>query len=106
MAVIPSLALGFLRGRAITRAYRNICVDLKKTGIDLSQADLQALIGQLHRNPRAILATDSQGVSHSIKEQHVQALLSYLKPIRYGFGVLVVVAIVAILLFQHLWPNP
>jgi hypothetical protein len=105
MVVIPSISLGFLRGRAITRAYLNIYADLKKAGIELSQADLRALIAQLRRNPKAILSTDSQDVSRNIKEQHIQALLSYLKPIRYAFAVLFVIAVVAIVLFQHLWPN-
>lgn len=105
LAGIPSLILGFLRGRAIVRTYRNIYADLKKAGIELSQADLRALIMQLHRNPRVILSSDSQDVSRSIKERHVQALLSYLKPIRYGFGLIIFAGLFAIFLFQHLWPN-
>src|SRR5215831_10555960 len=105
LMVIPGLVLGFLRGRAITRAYFRIYADLKKSGIELSQAELKVLITQLHRNPKAVLDADSVHASRSLKEQHIQALISYLKPIRYGFGILVVVAVVALFLFQHLWPK-
>jgi hypothetical protein len=105
LIVIPGLALGLLRGRAITRAYFRIYADLKKSGVELSQAELKVLMTQLHRNPKAVLDADSVHESRGIKEQHIQALMSYLKPIRYGFGVLVVVAVVALFLFQHLWPN-
>jgi hypothetical protein len=105
VAVIPSLILGFLRGRAIVRAYRNIYADLKKAGIELSQADLQTLYTQLVRNPRAMLSSESQDVSQSIKEQHVKELVSYLKPIRYAFAIIAIAGVVAVVLFQHLWPN-
>jgi hypothetical protein len=103
--MIPVAILGFLRGRAIKRAYLNIYVDLKKAGIERSQADLQALIVQLQRNPGAILSADSQDVSRGIKEKHVLALLSYLKPIRYGVAVIIITGVVAVLLFPHLWPK-
>jgi hypothetical protein len=103
--MIPVLVLGFLRGRAIARTYFRICTDLKKSGVELSQADLKVLITQLNRNPKAVLDADNVHESRSIKEQHIQALMSYLKPIRYGFGVSVVAAVVCVFLFQHLWPN-
>ena len=99
------LVLGFFRGRAIMKTYRNICRDLKKAGIEPTQAELQMLFKDLYRNPKRVVTNDPQEVSRRIKEQHVQLLLSSLRPLWYGFAVLVVVGIVAVLLFQHLWPN-
>lgn len=97
--------LGIFRARAVMRAYRDIYLDLKNAGIKLSQAELQVLIRQLLKNPKAILADDGQEVSHRIKERHVHLLLASLKPLGYSFAALVVVCIVAVLLIEQLWPN-
>ena len=105
LIVIPSAALGLLRSVAINRAYFRIYTDLKNAGIELSPSELKVLISQLHRNPKAILDADSVHESRSIKEKHVRSLVSRMKLIRYAYWILMVVAIVAVVSFQNLWPK-
>lgn len=102
--IIPAGGLGIFRGLAVMRAYRGIYEDLKNAGIKVSQAELQALIRQLLKNPNVVVAGDAQEVSRRIKERHVNQLISSLKPYRYGFIALFLVGVVALLLIQHLWP--
>jgi hypothetical protein len=102
--IIPAGGLGILRGLAIMRAYRGIYKDLKNAGIKVSQAELQVLIRQLWKNPKAVVASDAQEVSRRIKERHVNQLLSSLKPYRYGFVALFLVVVVAGLLIDYLFP--
>ncbi len=66
--LIPGLTLGWFRGKAIGKAYRAIYADLKKAGIDLSKADLHLLIGQLNRNPKVVLETETNPEAHEIKQ--------------------------------------
>ena len=103
--LIPCLALGWFRGRAIGKAYRAIYADLKKAGIDPSKADLQLLIGQLNRNPKAVLETESSAEARAIKQQHVESLLAFTKVCRRCFYVLVAVGAIAVVSFPHLWPK-
>jgi hypothetical protein len=103
--LIPCLTLGWFRGRAIGRAYRAIYADLKKAGTDLSKADLQLLIGQLNRNPRAVLETESSPEVRAIKQQHVESLLEFTRFYRRCFYVIVAVGVVAVVSFPHLWPK-
>lgn len=102
---VPGLAFGWLRGRAIAKTYRAIFEDLKKKGVELSKIELQSLMVQLNHNPRAIIAAESSQVSRTIKERHVESLVAYLKPFRICFYILAGVGVLAVISFQHLWPN-
>ena len=102
---IPGLVFGWFRGRTIGRTYRAICEDLKKNGIELSKVELHLMMQQLNRNPRAIIAADSSAVSKAVKERHVESLFAYLKPFRICFHILAGVGVLAVISFQHLWPN-
>src|SRR6266478_3084535 len=94
--LIPGLTLGWFRGRAIGRAYGAIYADLKKAGIDLSKADLQLLIGQLNRKPKAVLETESSPEARAIKQQHVDSLLAFTKLYRRCFYVLLALGVIAV----------
>jgi hypothetical protein len=106
VTLIPIAWLGWLRGRAIGRAYQAIYSDLRKSGIELSKTDLQVLIGQLNRNPKTVLDTESRPESRSIKEPHIHSLVTYLKAIRRYIWLLVVMGAVAVLFFHNFWPKP
>jgi len=103
--IVPGLTLGLFRGRAIGKTYRGIYADLKKAGIELSRADLELLLGQLNRNPREVLDGDGSSEAHMIKERHVDLLTAYLKSVRRYFYILVGAAVLALISFQHFWPN-
>lgn len=102
---IPGATLGWFRGKAIGKAYRAIYEDMKKAGIELSKADLQLLIGQLNRNPKAVLDADSRPESRTIKEPHVKSLVAYLKFLRRCFYILLGLGVLAVISFQHFWPR-
>jgi len=103
LLVVSGVALGWVRGRTIARAYLRICADLKKANIELSQAELRNLFTQLQRNPKTLLAADQVDESHGMKVQHVQELVSRLKLFRIGYYTLLVVGVAAVFLFEHLW---
>lgn len=102
---IPALWLGWLRGRAIGRTYRFIYADLKQIGIELSKAELQFLIRQLYRNPKAVLNSDNRAESQAIKERHVLPFITFSNTIRTWRWILYGLGITAILLFPHFWPK-
>ena len=105
LIVLPNLAIGWLRGRAVGITYRGMCADMTDAGIRLSQADLGLLIGQLNRDPGSVLDTESNPEAKAIKKRHVDLLQAYRRSLRrYRWG-LIALGIVALVLFQCFWPG-
>ena len=102
--IIPSLTLGWFRGRAIGKAYRSIYADLKKAGINPSNADRQLLIGQLSRmNPKVVLEAEGNPEARAIKQRHVESLLAFNKILHRCVYILVAAAVLLVVSFPHFW---
>ena len=104
LVLIPGCVIGWIRGRAIARTCFAIRADLRKVGIELSPSDVQLLIGRLNVNPLAVISKEASPVARSIKQQHVETLLTHTKPLKRYFWILVFVGSAVIISFISLWP--
>jgi hypothetical protein len=106
LLLIPGGVIGWIRSRAILRAYSAIHSDLHRAGIALSPPDLTLLFKRLSRNSSEVLSEETSPVAKSIKQPHIDALLVRTKALKRYFWIALAIGGGAMVSFLNLWPAP
>ena len=101
--VVPSATVGLLRGLAVLKAYKAICVDLRAAGVGLLKGELQLLFRDLNCKPQSALSAHTSPEVRAIGQRHAQPLLARMRSLKRWFWAIVAVGATAVISFPHVW---